>query len=231
MQAVQQYNETINISREKLLSLVGQTFGGASVGREDDEHPLPPGPWDPVIRKVAKKFFGPYPEPWHLFFGPQPEPWRSGIDANRMILGILAAARPEIFDVLDDRFSKTALNPQPLPPRAAFLAAVTEEVIERALLMQEIADELNQTGEERSIIIVGGKLSHYVDGVDGLCPLITRKIPKPKGGSGDDRFSALELLAAGAVFEQNAAAVAHEGLQNELRNAGARLIEMGLERM
>lgn len=219
MQAVQQYSETINLSREKLLLLVSQTFGGANVGREDDEHPLPPGPWDPVIRKVAKKIFG-----------PGPEPWRSEIDVNRMILGILAAARPEIFDALGDRFSKTALNPQPLPPRAAFLAAVTEEVIERAVLMQEIADALNQRGEERSIIIVGGKLSHYVEGIDELCPRIRRKIPKKLGGD-DDRFSALELLAAGAVFEQNAAVFANEGLQNELRNAGAKLIEMGIERM
>ena len=65
-------DEAVNISREKLATLVGSMFGGTSVGRENDEHPLPPGPWDPVIRKVGKKIFGPQPEPWQLAFGPQP---------------------------------------------------------------------------------------------------------------------------------------------------------------
>jgi hypothetical protein len=67
---------TLSISREQLASFITQVFVGASVGREDDEHPLPPGPWDPIIRKVAREVFGPSPEPWRLRFGPQPEPWR-----------------------------------------------------------------------------------------------------------------------------------------------------------
>ena len=242
MQSSQTIGETLNISREKLLLLVSQMFGGASVGREDEEHPLPPGPWDTIIRKVSKRFFGPHPEPWRLtlgpqpepwrsVFGPSPEPWRSEINMIQIILGIIAARHPEIYDVIgNDRFNRAALNPQPLPPRAAFLAAVTEELIERVSLMQELADAMNQTGEERGIIIVSGKISEFVDGVDELCPRISRKFPKPKGGS-FDRFSAHELLAAGAVFEQNAALVAHEGLQQELRNAGARLIETGIARM
>ena len=230
MQTAQTTGETLAISRDKLLSFVSQTFGGASVGREDDEHPLPPGPWDPVIRKVSKKVFGPSPEPWRLIFGPSPEPWRSEFNVSQIILGIIAARHPEIFDVIDDRINRAALNPQPLPPRAAFLAAVTEEVIDRALLMQEVADAMDQTGEQRGIIIVGGKISQFVDGVDELCPSISRKFPKPKGGS-EDRFSALELLAAGAVFEQHAAVVADEDLRQELRNAGARLIETGIARM
>jgi hypothetical protein len=220
MQAVQTTGETLNISPEKLVAFVSQTFGGASVGLEDDEHPLPPGPWDPIIRKVAKKVFG-----------PQPEPWRSELNMNRMILGIIAARHPEIFDVIGGgRFDLAALNPQPLPPRAAFLAAVAEEMIDRALLMQEVADSLNQTGEPQSIIIVGGKISKFVDEIDELCPRIPRRFPKPKGGN-TDRFSAVELLSAGAVFEQNAAAVSSENLQMELRNAGAKLIEMGIARM
>lgn len=230
MQATQTSGETLNISREKLNAFVNQTFGGASVGREDDEHPLPPGPWDPVIRKVAKKIFGPHSDPWHLIFGPQPEPWRSELNVHRVILRIIAAEHPEIFDVIGDRFNRVALNPQPLPPRAAFLAAVAEEIIDRAILMQETADAMNQTGEQQSIIIVGGKLDKFVTEIDELCPRISGKFPKPKGG-GAERFSAVELLAAGAVFEQNAAAVSNEGLRQELSNAGAKLIEMGITRM
>lgn len=230
MQTTHTNNETLTISRDKLFLFVSQMFGGASVGREDDEHPLPPGPWDPIIRKVAKKVFGPHPEPWRSLFGPQPEPWRSEFNASQVILGIIAARHPEIYDVIGDRFNRAGLNPQPLPPRAAFLAAVTEEVIDRALLMQEVADAMNQTGEQQGIIIVGGKISRFIDEVDELCPRIPRRFPKPRGGS-EDRFSALELLAAGAIFEQNAATVAHEGLRQDLRNAGARLIEAAIDRI
>jgi hypothetical protein len=39
--------ETLQISREKLISLVSHTFSGTNAGREDDDHPLPSGPWDP----------------------------------------------------------------------------------------------------------------------------------------------------------------------------------------
>lgn len=228
------------ISREKLVSFVGQIFGGGSVGREDDEHPLPPGPWDPIIRKVATQVFGPHTEPWRLALG-QPVPWHSTFnrggtshseaDVRQMILGIIAARHPEIFDVIGgDRFTRAALNPQPLPPRAVFLVAFTEEVIDRALLMQEVADAMNRPGERQGIIIVGGKLSLLVDELCGNNFKIRIPIPRPKHDT-DDRLSGLELIVAGAVFEQNAATVAHEGLRRELGNAAAKLIEAGMARM
>jgi hypothetical protein len=228
--ATQRTNETLNIPREKLASLVTHVFGGATVGREDDEHPLPPGPWDPIIRKVAKRVLGPHPEPWRLDFG-HPVPWRSEVSTNRLILGIIAARHPEIFDVIGGgRLNSVALNPQPLPPRVAFLAAFAEEVIDRSLLMQEVADALKQTGEQQGIIIVGGRLTLLVDELCGNNFKVRIPFPKPKRDE-DEFLSGLELLTVGAVFEQNAATVAHEGLRQELRNAGARLIETGIARM
>lgn len=226
MQAAQTTGETLNISREKLATFVSQIFGGASVGREDDEHPLPPGPWDAIIRKVSKRVFGPHPE-----FHPSPEPWRSESNVNRIILGVIAARHPEIFDFIGGgRFTEAELNPQPLPPRAAFLAAFTEEVIDRALVMQEVSDAMNQTGEQQGIIIVGGRLSLLVDELCGNNFKIRIPVPRPKHDT-DDRLSGLELIVAGAVFEQNAAITANEGLRQELRNAGAKLIENGLARI
>jgi hypothetical protein len=228
--ATQRTSETLNIPREKLASFVTHVFGGATVGREDDEHPLPPGPWDPIIRKVAKRVLGPQPEPWRLDFG-LPVPWRSEVSTNRLILGIIAARHPEIFDVIGGgRLNSVALNPQPLPPRAAFLAAFAEEVIDRSLLMQEVADALNQNGEQHGIIIVGGRLTLLVDELCGNNFKVRIPFPKPKRDE-DELLSGLELLTVGAVFEQNAATVAHEGLRQELRAAGARLIETGIARM
>lgn len=228
--ATQRAGETLNISREQLVSFVGHVFGGTTVGREDDEHPLP-GPWDPIIRKVAKRVFGPHPEPWRLVFGPQPEPWRSELDFSQALLRIIATRHPEIFDVIGGgRLDRVALNPQPLPPGVAFLAAFTEEVIDRVLLMQEVADSLSLTGEQQGIIIVGGKLSLLVDELCGNNFKVRIPFPRPRRGE-DEFLSGLELLTAGAVFEQNAATVAHEGLRQELRNAAARLIETGIGRM
>jgi hypothetical protein len=230
MQAAQANNETLNISRGKLATFVSQTFGGASLGREDDEHPLPPGPYDPIIRKVAKKVFGRQPEPWQSVFM-LPVPWRSELNLNRIILEFIATIHPEIYDVIGGgRFDYAALNPQPLPPRAAFITAFTEEMIDRTLLMQELADAMNQTGEQQGIIIVGGKLSMLVDELCGNNFKIRIPFPKPKRGEGE-LLSGIELLAAGAVFEQNASTIGNEELRNEFRNAGARLIETGIARM
>jgi hypothetical protein len=96
--------------------------------------------------------------------------------------------------------------------------------------MQEIADALPQQGEQHGIIIVSGYLGRFVD---DLCPEpIKIKIPGPKPKRNEiDRLSALELLTASAVFEQNASSVASEGLRQELTNAGAKLFDTGIARM
>lgn len=218
MQTTQTAYETLNISREKLVSFVGQSFGGQDFPNPEDTNP--PGPWDPYIHRALDGLRAQL-ERQRLF--PHEEAWRT-----LLTLGVFSG-REEIFDALIPH-SLAELNPQPLPPRARLLAAVTQQVVDRVLLIQETADTINQTGNEQGIIIVGGKISKFVDEIDELCPRLPRKFPKPKGGS-EDRFSALELLAAGAIFEQNAATIAHEGLRNELKNAGAKLIETGIARM
>ncbi len=89
---------------------------------------------------------------------------------------------------------------------------------------------MNQTGERQGIIIVGGRLSDLVDELCGNNFKIKIPIPRPKHDT-DEMLSGLELLAAGAVFEQNAAITANEGLLQEFRNAGTKLIETGIARM
>ena len=228
MQATQKSSETINIPREKLFALVSQMFGGTGDNPNPDE-PHKPGPWDPVIRQVASQFFGPRPEPWRLAFGPG-VPWRSEFNLHRGILGFLAASHPAIFDAIGDPLSLVALSPQPLPPRAAFLAVFTQVVIDRVLLTQEIADAMNQTGEQQGIIIVGGRLSMLVDELCGNNFKVKIPIPRPKHDT-DKMLSALDLLTVAAVFGQNAATVADASLRQELSKAGAKLAEAGIARM
>jgi hypothetical protein len=57
--------ETINISCEKLVSIVSQLLGGTS-GNPNPDEPFKPGPWDPIIRKVAYRLVEPQPIPWRF---------------------------------------------------------------------------------------------------------------------------------------------------------------------
>src|SRR5882757_1474222 len=54
---------SLHVSQEQLLAFVRAMIGGGT-RREDDQHPLPPGPWDPVIRVALEqiRFFGPHPQ-------------------------------------------------------------------------------------------------------------------------------------------------------------------------
>jgi len=249
MQGTQTNKQTLNISREKLVSFVNQIFGGESA-IPDPENPPKPGPWDPLIRRALErmKVFGPFPQPWQTAFGPRPEPWHSAFgpkpepwnfafepisrqtetSRKQTIFELFAAGHPEIWDILGNPISWATLNPQPLPPRVLFIAAFAEEVFDRAVLMQEIADAMPRQGEQKGIIIVSGYLRRFID---DLCPEpIKINIPKPKRDE-FDRLSALELLTAAAVFEQNAASVANEDLREEFASTVTKLLETGIARM
>jgi hypothetical protein len=126
-----------------------------------------------------------------------------------------------------------ALNPQPLPPRAIFSQLLAQEVIERTLLMQEIADAINTDGQERGIIIVGGVTERFVD---DLCP-DRPKIPFPKKGpwppepDPDPRWQALELLVIGNQFQEAARSAGSESLKNTFKKAAEKIIATGISRM
>ena len=235
MQAVRTEDKTVNISREKLLDLFGQAFGGQSYPEQED--PQPPGQWDAYIIKALRNLKYPFPEPdphpeWEYLkrrlsqglrnaaFGPTPEPW--------------ATINP---------YSFADLNPQPLPPRALFLAAVTQEVIDRAVLIQDVAEALIQTGEEKAIIVVSGSTIHkFTEELDGLCPRLKDIIfPKPTGGDGGvdpehpdpilpnaGKLSSFEILVVASVFRQNARTVVNKGLSGVLSQSAAKLAEQAV---
>jgi hypothetical protein len=120
------------ISQEKLLAAVG-AMANRTQGREDDDHPLPSGPWDPVICAASERV---------ISFGPLPDPWGPSSELLKLILTLIVSLRPELSDALKphSRIDLAALNPQPLPPRPAFLTALARTVVERAELIQDIAD-------------------------------------------------------------------------------------------
>lgn len=48
---------------EKLSALI-RVLGGSTSGRPDDDHPIPDGPWGPVIRIALDRVAAFGPKPW-----------------------------------------------------------------------------------------------------------------------------------------------------------------------
>jgi hypothetical protein len=241
MSIEQTEQQSLYITQEKLLAFVHDMIG-ASSGREDDEHPLPPGPWDPVIRVALRQIesFGPSPEPWRVFdstpaqlrtarsiFSPHPEPWR-------VLLASILAKHPEIYDVIGGghRFGEeVSLNPQPLPPRYAFLVAAAQAVVNRAELLQEIADATLQEGTRQSIIIVGGYTRRFTDDWCGNGFRLRWPFPGPRPNWFTHELSGIDLVVMATQFHQAAKETFSLDLRQNLGDASARFVEAGLSKM
>ncbi|MGZ8224081.1 MAG: hypothetical protein ACXW0H_03245, partial [Methylobacter sp.] len=220
--------QSLHISQEKLLAFVRAMISG-NRGREDDEHPSPPGPWDRVIRVALEQInvFGPQPEPWRRVFGPLPDPWR-------LIFASLLARHPEIWDVIGGGHSfsdEVALNPQPLPPRFAFLIAVAQAVISRAELLQEIGDATRREGEQQGIIIVSGYTRRFVDDFCGTGFRLKYPFPGPRPPWFANELEGIDLMVMATQFEQAAKETFSPDLRQNLADASAKLAEAGVLKM
>jgi hypothetical protein len=179
---------SLHVNEEQLLVFVRAVLGGAA-GREDDEHPLPPGPWDPVIRagleRVSFRSFG----------------------------------------------EEVALNPQPLPPRAAFLIAAARAVIERAELLQELSGALANDGSRQGIIIVGGYTARYSDEWCATGFKLRWPLPGPRPHWFPHELDGIDLLVVATQFEQAAKAAFDQELREHLRKTCAKFTEVGMSRL
>ncbi|HZS53340.1 MAG TPA: hypothetical protein VFA65_02980 [Bryobacteraceae bacterium] len=202
------------ISREKFTLFVSGLLDRYPNPEGD---PQPPGPWDPLIRQTLEKVFGPHPEPWRIRFESANERLRE-----------LARVKPEIWDVIGGRFDAVALNPQPLPPRWAVAIEFLRLAAERLLMIQEGADAINK-GTDRSIIVVGDRISELVDFVCGNN--FPRKILPRPGPESDPRLRGQDLVLMGAELLRYSKTIANETLTREFAAAGDKLIDTGLERL
>lgn len=132
------------------------------------------------------------------------------------------------------QFSKLSwvmLNPQPLPPREIIALNIAREVIDQALLMQQIGNSLNQEGEERGIIIVSGFISRFID--DCGNGIIKIKIPHrgiPEPGP-DPVLTPVELIIMGLQFQSEAKSADNEQIQRLFMDAGKKLISGGIDKL
>ena len=209
--------QSLLVSHEKLLALVRALIGGGR-GREGDDQPLPPGPWDPVVRVAIER---------NNAFGPQPEPWR-------LFIASVLARHPELWDAIGGGGNfgdEVALNPQPLPPRFAFLASVAQELIGRAELLQEIASGTAREGEQQGIIIVSGYISRFVDDFCGTGFRLKYPFPGPRPHWFTNELDGIDLVVMATQFDQAAKESFHPELGQVLADASAKFVEAGFSKM
>lgn len=230
---------TLNISTEKFLALVANSTG-ASVGREDDDHPLPPGPWDPVIRAALERTYLGIQVDSTVQDGTSADPWpierlalSSGLH-HRILLATILARHPEIYDAVHGGHnpgSKVALNPQPLPPRVHFMVSVAQIVIARAELLSELAGAMALPGERQGIIIIGGYVNKFCAGWCGSEFRVRWPFPPPHPRWFSEELSAFDLVVLAAEFQQGAKEAFNSDLRQSLAEAAAKLAEAGVSRM
>jgi len=145
---------------------------------------------------------------------------------------VIRRAEERVRDVLGPSPDpwRQAFTPVPDPWRAGYAQALAQEVIDRATIMQEVADALPQVGNTHGIIIIGGMLGRFIDDC-GTGRIRQGHRPPPPRHTDDLRMAAFELVSMAAQFEQSAAATNHEGLRQEFAKASARLLEIGVGRL
>ena len=209
--------ESLHVTQGQLLAFVRDMIGINS-GRDDDDHPLPPGPWDPVIRAALRQIDA---------FGPRPEPWK-------VLLTSILAKHPEIYDAIDGGQSlgeEVALNPQPLPPRYAFFVAAARVLISRAELLQEIADATLREGTQQGIIIVGGFTRRFTDDWCGNGFRLRWPFPGPRPHWFTHELSGIDLVVMATQFHQAAKDTFSPDLRQSLGDASTKFLEAGLSKM
>lgn len=198
-----------HLSARALTALVSQL----TTGHANPDLGEAPGPLDPYIRKALER----------TAVG-------SGIGAG--LWRLIAEKHPEIWDVIGgDPQARVGLNPQPLPPRSAFLAGIILEFTERMALVAEIADLIPRPGGERGIIIVAGHVARFVDDicVNGLH--IRWPLPWPAPPWFADMLSGADLIVMGTQFQQSAAIALDRELGRTFADAAHALLEAGAARL
>lgn len=199
-----------HLSARALTALVSQLTTGYP-HPDGPEHA--PGPLDPYIRKALERSV--------VGTGMGTNLWR-----------VIAEKHPEIWDVIGgDPLSAVALNPQPLPPRSAFLAALILEVTERMTDVCELADLIPRPGGERGNILVTGHIAKFVDDICGNGMRIRWPFPWPSPHWFSDSLSGADLIVMGTQFQQCAAIAMDRDLARTFADAAHALLEAGAARL
>jgi len=199
-----------HLSARALTALVSQlTTGYPNPDGPED----PPGPVDPYIRRALERSV-------------------VGQGAGTNLWRVVAEKHPEIWDVIGgDPLAHVALNPQPLPPKSAFLAAVVQEFTERMTNVSELADLIPRPGGEAGIIIVGGHVAKFVDEICGNGMRMKWPFPWPAPPWFTVQLNGPDLIVMGTQFQQCAVIAMDRDLGRTFADAAHALLEAGAARL
>ena len=199
-----------HLSARALTALVSQLTTGYPNPDGPDE---PPGPLDPYLRRALERSV-------------------VGNGAGTNLWRVIAEKHPEIWDVIGgDPSAQVALNPQPLPPRSAFLAAVIQEFTERMVDVAQLAELIPRPGGERAIVIVGGHVAKFVDDICGNGLKIRWPYPWPAPHWFSEMLSGADLIVMGTQFQQAAVITLDRELGRTFSDAAYALLEAGSARL
>jgi hypothetical protein len=199
-----------HLSARALTALVSQLTTGYPNPDGPEE---PPGPLDPYIRRALERSV--------LGAGHGTNLWR-----------VIAEKHPEIWDVIGgDPQSHVALNPQPLPPKSAFLASVILEFTERMTDVCELADLIPRVGGERGSIIVAGHVAKFVDEICGNGLKIKWPLPWPAPVWFSTSLGGADLIVMGTQFQQCSVIALDRDLGRTFADAAHALLEAGAARL
>jgi hypothetical protein len=196
------------LSNRALTALVSQLTTGQAQGPE-----VTPGPLTPYIRRALERSV-------------------IGAGTTGYLWRVIAEKHPEIWDVIGgDPLSGVALNPQPLPPRSAFLAAVILEFTERMTDVCELADLIPRPGGERGTLIVAAHVARFVDDVCGNGFKIRWPYPWPAPNWFSDHLVGSDLIVMGTQFQQCAGLALDRDVGRTFADAAHALLEAGAARL
>jgi hypothetical protein len=199
-----------HLSARALAALVSQLTTGYAVPDGGNDTP---SPLDPYVRKALERSALMGSEGTNL--------WR-----------VIAEKHPEIWSVIGgDPTSRLALNPQPLPPRSAFLASVVVVFSERMADVGELADLIPRPGGERGIVIVGGHVAKFVDDLCANGFRMRWPYPWPAPPWFSDSLGGPDLIVMGTQFQQAAATALDRELGRTFADAAHALLEAGAARL
>ncbi len=197
------------LSARALAALVSQL----TTGYPHPESRAAPGPLDRYIRRALERSV-------------------LGNAGGAHVWRVIAEKHPEIWEVIGgDPASLVALNPQPLPPRPAFLAAVILEFTERMTNVGELADLIPRPDGEPGHLIVAGHVARFVDDVCDNALRIRWPFPWPAPPWFSETLSGADLVVMGTQFQQASAVAMDRDLGRVFADAAHALLEAGAARL
>lgn len=144
-----------------------------------------------------------------------------------------------ISQLQSNLLSMAALNPQPIPPESVFITQLALQSMDRLTTIQETADLINKSTGNKGQMIIREQVAEFIKDICGTEPLYVflKKYRNPSGGDPvprpnyNEKLSGVNLVTIGAMLEKMAENLRGAELQQEIRNAGATVIQTGITRL